>query len=205
MQIHQVVNPYRSANSYIIVLDNNEAAIIDVGDIGTCFFINWFQQNNKTLRWVILTHEHSDHCVGVNALFKELPFKLICSPACAANIANKKQNFSLYLEEIETFEITMPVQKASEAETLTLGGHTFTFIDTPGHSPGSMCIKLANHFFTGDTLLPEIKTPLNFPHSNRNEYQLSLNKLSVILENGMRLYPGHGDAFTFNSTEHLNR
>jgi len=80
-----------------------------------------------------------------------------------------------------------------------LEGTGFTFISTPGHSPGSVCIFTKDAVFTGDTLLNNTKTPLTFPHSNRNDYANSIQKLKTLLKPGITVYPGHGEAFVVDN------
>jgi len=77
-------------------------------------------------------------------------------------------------------------------------GTEFTSIATPGHSPGSACIFTKDAVFTGDTLLNNTKTPLTFPHSNRNDYANSIQKIKPLLKPGMTIYPGHGEPFVVN-------
>jgi len=40
----------------------------------------------------------------------------------------------------------------SDGDTLEFGKHSIKVIDTPGHTPGGICLLVENHLFTGDTL-----------------------------------------------------
>lgn len=203
MIVHQFVNPYRLANTYLLELKDDEVLLIDVGNIETAKILDWIHHHKKKLTTVVLTHEHSDHCAGVNKLYSFNSFQLLCSRACSKNIANKKQNFSLYLDDLETFEIRLPTTTVEDGQQICMGGYDFTFMSTPGHSPGSICISVNNCMFTGDSILPDNKTPLNFPHSSRADYLTSLEKLSFCFNKNMRIYPGHGNPFKFISMESL--
>lgn len=199
MLVKQIINPFMLSCSYMLELDNDFIALIDVGNFDTHELKNWVIANHKKIAYVILTHEHADHCCGVDALYEFQPFELICSSECAINIKNSKQNFSYYLEDIETFEIKIEAIKIVEdLEVLSLHGYDFTFIKTPGHSPGGICILVKDCFFSGDTLLNGIKTPLTFPHSNRKDYKNSIEKSKTFLKPTMIIYPGHDVSFECN-------
>lgn len=205
MKVHHYVNPHRHSNSYVLELAEDIVVLVDLGDFNTKPFLDWMQENGKRLSHVILTHEHADHCCGVDALGAQVPFQLICSAKCEVNIRNSRQNFSFYLEEIPTFEIDyQDVLIVRDGETLVIGGYEFYFTETPGHSPGSICIKVEDFVFTGDTVLNGVKSPLSFPHSNREAYQLSVQKIREILTDGMTIFPGHDSSFEFKGFEELS-
>lgn len=204
MKVTRFISSYHSSNAFIIELQNNEIAIIDPGDPDINSTKDWLLESNYCIGNVILTHEHADHCAGLNTLYQFQPFRLFCSEACAKNIALGKQNFSFYIDIIDAFEIHLPSIIIKDGEVKNIGGTDFTFIETPGHSPGSMCIFANNSVFTGDTLLNNIKTPLTFPHSNRKHYAESLEKLKSLILPGMAIYPGHGEPFNFESWSSTN-
>lgn len=218
LEIHQIVSSYHGSNTYIIQLDAQNVILIDPGDPDTSVIEKWLEKNNKEIKAIFLTHEHADHCAGLNKLFKINPFSLFCSPDCEKNMRNSKQNFSFYIDIIDAFEVTVPAFWLNDGQEVTFEVQSnekdgnpkespeniaFTFYHTPGHSPGSACIVTGNKIFTGDTLLNGLKTPLTFPHSQKKEYHLSLKKLQSVLQPGMTVYPGHGDPFLFNNFETL--
>lgn len=198
MHVHTFQNPYFGSNTFIITLNNNKSVVVDPGNPVIQSITDWVSQNNSKIESVILTHEHFDHCAGVNALFEWSPFELICTEEAAANIALSRQNFSFYVENVNTFEIKLPTKIVRDGDSIQWGAERFDFIQIPGHSPGGLCIKTENAFFTGDTLLYKTKTPLSFPHSNKKDYQRSIEKLKNTLVPGKTIYPGHGESFIYS-------
>lgn len=192
-------NKFHNSTTYLIQQNNNSFVLIDPGDPDINPIKQWLAERNAKIGSVILTHEHADHCAGVNDLYDWQPFQLYCSEACAQNIADSKQNFSRFLDTIATFEVKLPSVRINKDETRNIGGIDFSFVATPGHSPGSICIFTGNSVYTGDTILLNTKTPLTFPHSNRIHYRESIEKLKNLIHPGMTVYPGHGEPFVFES------
>ena len=76
-------------------------------------------------------------------------------------------------------------------------------METPGHSPGSACVFTTDAVFTGDTILNNMKVPLNFPHSNRILHDMSLKKIKKHIKLGIIIFPGHGEPFKYKSYKEL--
>jgi hydroxyacylglutathione hydrolase len=202
MEIHRFINPHRLSNTYLLELDSEVVILVDVGNLDTRDLLKWLNKKGKKLTHVMLTHEHADHCCGLDDLYKTNPFQLLCTSKCAENIKNSKQNFSFYLEEIKEFRVQLPdISVVGDNEIRKFGGQSFTFIESPGHSPGGMCISTDNCLFTGDTVLNKKKTTLSFPHSNRIDYQVSMEKLKNTFREEINIYPGHGLNFICKNFE----
>lgn len=194
-------NKFHNSTTYLIQQNNNSFVLIDPGDPDINQVKQWLTKRNATIGSVILTHEHADHCAGVIDLYDWQPFQLFCSEACARNIADSKQNFSRFLDTIATFDVKLPSVRINKDETRNIGGIDFSFVATPGHSPGSICLFTGNSVYTGDTILFNTRTPLTFPHSNRIHYSESIEKLKNLIHPGMIIHPGHGEPFVFESWE----
>lgn len=193
----QLVNPYKKTNTYIIELSNFEVFIVDLGNYPIVELVRWLKTNNKKLIGLFLTHEHSDHCYGIDFLKAELEFNLYCSKNCEINMRKPKQNFSRYIDELDTFSVESDAIVLSDGQILSLCGIEVKIIETPGHSPGSICLLMDNIIFTGDTLLNNIKTPLCFPHSSKKDFQKSKKKILKYLTTKTIIYPGHGEPFSY--------
>ena len=195
MEIITFINPHRLSNTYLVYspIDNN-AILIDVGNLDTTVIKCEIERRNLSLKAVLLTHEHADHCYGVDILFKKLQFKLYCTEECAFGIANSKLNFSRYLEDINEFVVGKIPTIVGEGKLKISSNLTVECLPTPGHSPGSCCYIINDGCFTGDTLM-ETVTPLSFPNSNKKDYKKSLEKLHLLSHRINYVYPGHGEKF----------
>jgi glyoxylase-like metal-dependent hydrolase (beta-lactamase superfamily II) len=194
LKIDRLINPYKESNTYLLSIDDKSVVMIDLGNYPTDLLIQYLKKNNKQLVAVFLTHEHSDHCSGINELATFHDFDLYCSEACAINIENEKQNLSCYIQDLKPFKILQKKRKVYDGELIQLGGLTFEIMITPGHSPGGISIFVKDFVFTGDTILEEGKPYLAFPHSNKSDYLISITKLLNRIQN-QTILPGHGDDF----------
>lgn len=195
MLVTRLENPYRKANTWVIDIGTSSLLLVDVGGPGIDPLLALIKEAGRSVGAVLLTHEHADHCLGLNELAEYFPFQLFCSQSCAVNIRNKRQNFSFYSDEIPVFEVTRQATIVEHGVPIDFEGIIIEGIETPGHSPGSMCYRLSSGLFSGDTILRHGRPPLSFPHSNRQHYEDSIASLKPLLEPGMVIYPGHGESF----------
>lgn len=197
--VHRIVNRYHNSNTYILECGANSVIVIDVGDSAANLLPDWLQTHDKKLIGVLLTHEHGDHCAGIDELHEKLDFPLYCHEDCAQNIKNARQNFSFYTEDLPTFEVAMQANSVVDGDVLNFDETIIKVLHTPGHSPGGCCFLAGDFIFTGDTILNKTRTPLSLPHSNKIEYFKSLKKLSQMLKQQQIIYPGHDTPFSFHS------
>lgn len=198
--VQRVTNHPIDSNCYVLFEALGKICIIvDPGTINNVELINFLSSSLLNPEIVLLTHEHFDHCAGVDALAKDYSFRLIASDQTAARITNNKTNFSAYYEDIEPFEVQTSVDTVYDGEVIEFENQKVECLETPGHSPGSMCYIIGNFVFTGDILLNGTKTPLKLPGSCKDKHEASLNRLKSLLKSGMIVCPGHGETFTFQN------
>jgi len=196
IRIKSFISKHQGSNTWLICNETNQGLIIDPGDPDPATIIQYIRQKELNIEGIYLTHEHSDHCSGANNLNKLYKIPIYGIKECIDGIKNPKQNFSAYLNDIDIFSVENNTHFIEDKDIITvLVNHKLEVMSTPGHSPGSTCFFIENMCFTGDTLLNKAKTPLTFPHSDRNAFYRSLAKLKQRLKHGMMVLPGHGDKF----------
>lgn len=183
-----------SANFYTVTDETtNELFVIDPGDCKETVK-ELIKKSGATLRYIILTHAHVDHIGAVDAL-KEMfnaPVVIHENEAAALNDG--------YINLCSIFRYPSPVSKADisvkDGETLPFGNDNITFIHTPGHTVGSMCIKLGNVLFTGDTIFNLSIGRCDFPGGSFEEIEASIKNKIYTLSGDTVIYPGHGETST---------
>lgn len=195
--IHRFLNNNFNSNAYIISVGNN-CIVVDPGTSYTDELLNYTNTNKLSISYIILTHEHYDHCMGVNYLRNKNPnIKLVTSYYCNQNIQDDRMNLSRYADEKGNGFTISPANIVINCDSnLNLLGLPFHFLLTPGHSQGSMCFGFYHILFSGDTIIPYYKPILKLKGGSISDYHQSLDKLKKIYRNTkLFLYPGHGESY----------
>lgn len=198
IRVERFVNQLMSSNCYIVVDDNSRHCLcIDPASEKSLREIQRIEENELTLDYIVLTHEHTDHTWGVNALIDKFPsVKVICSELCKKALPKEaKTYFQLYYDDPEYEYNVMRVDFTMEELNWTLEwvDHNIRFIATPGHSPGSVCVIIDDLIFGGDTLMPFKPFIKKRNGGSLGEYQNSLSYIDKSFTPSTIVYPGHGD------------
>ena len=197
-------NHYEEVISYLIVGDER-AVLLDTGmGIGNIRVEVERLTNRPTV--VVNSHSHYDH-VGDDHRFSEVwafddDLEVgrieggLALPAAApfvppGSYRNPPQDFDPAAYEIHPSPVT---RRLHDLETIELGGRALTVYHTPGHSPGSVCLRdsLSGILFTGDTLYPGTLYA-HFAESDFDAYRLSLGRLVDTLHQVSHLCPAHNE------------
>lgn len=202
LSVLSITNTPITSNCYILYHEGLGLCIlVDPGCEDASLIIKQLKELSVKPAYILLTHEHFDHIWSVNSIRESYPeVKVICSKICSELIQDKKQNLSLFMDGIG-FEVKAADLAFEDCFELTFEGETFFIFKTAGHSKGSVCIyyKEGNCFFSGDTIIPNLKTVTKIKGGNREDLENSL----AFIDLGFRilnplLYPGHGIPDNFN-------
>lgn len=169
--------------------ETGECAVIDPAD--ECEkILDTVKSEKLTVKYIILTHAHIDHISALDEL----------KDACKAPVVIHKEEAE-YLNSsqfnlADLFGVPSPNTGAditvADGDTLKLGKNTLSFIHTPGHTVGGMCILCGDILFSGDTLFNQSVGRSDFPGGSHTVLITSiLNKLMRLNDN-VAVYPGHG-------------
>lgn len=143
------------------------------------------EKEGIAIKYIINTHCHEDHVNG-NSKMKELTGGLVAIHG----------NEAKYLKHFFPPE---PDIKLKDKDTLSIGKISVTVIHTPGHSPGSICIRAGNGIFTGDTLFVGSCGRTDLPGGDDSEFHKTMQGLKG-LNDSIVVYPGHNYGGTGTST-----
>ena len=187
-----IVGPM-GVNCYLVADPvTKEACLIDPGaDPET--IKSYIAKNGLELKLIIITHGHGDH-IAANGYFKA---PIYIHRSDADFLGDPAKNLSKYF----LFAVTSP--KASrlleDGDLVRLGGLTFTVIHTPGHTPGSISLKLGGVIFTGDTLFCGGVGRTDFQYSDEAALYRSIRERLFSQADDTVIYPGHGDSSTIGA------
>ena len=194
MDIKRIYIPSVYTNCYLLADEaSGAAAVIDPGDDVTEALLRLCADNGWTLRGVFLTHGHYDHVGGVNALRRTVP------------------DVSVYLHPADTggSDPLMPTAGLGnmtlwrDGDVVKLGELQVEVLHTPGHTPGSVCLRCRDVLFSGDTLFAGSCGRTDFPGGSMDEMLSSLKRLGG-LEGDVRVLPGHEGETTLGRERQYN-
>lgn len=178
-------------NCYILGDDKNMvAAVIDPG--GDADIISSIiEENDFTLKYIILTHGHADHTGAVRQLKEKFQSEIIIHAMDNELIQNSNLNYSVQMGMDEVnFEADILVHDNDKIE---LGDIVLDVIHTPGHTKGSICLITEDIMFTGDTLFAGSMGRTDLHGGSDDQMQKSLRKLKSMGQD-YTILPGHGPA-----------
>ncbi len=181
-------------NCYLVIADNCDALVIDPGSEAERIK-EALAEAQATPLAVLNTHAHFDHVGAVADLCAtySIPFYLHVDDTRLLTQAN------LYMK---VFGGRRPIKVPAISHTLSeggapyeIGGFLVEIIDTPGHTQGSICIRVGNEIFVGDTILANGIGRADLPGGSLPRLRESVKRLVALVGPDDRLWPGHGRSF----------
>ena len=169
-------------------------AIIDPGDDWERI-LHQVKKAEGEVKYILLTPGHYDHTTGVPDLVKALPGVQVYIHQADANGAGS-QLFPLAAQ-------VKDLNNYDEGDTLSLGSLTIEVLHTPGHSKGSVTLKVGDVLFTGDTLFCGSCGRTDLRGGSYEEIMASLKRLGE-LEGDFHVCPGHDRTSTLERERKYN-
>jgi hydroxyacylglutathione hydrolase len=133
-----------------------------------------------TIVLIVNTHGHGDHTAG-NAGLKALT------------------GAQIVIHELDADGYPSADRLLSEETSLQLGDISFDVLNTPGHTPGGICLYTEGHLFTGDTLFVGDSGRTDLKGGHRPTLGASIRRLMRLPEETI-VWPGHDYGPTPSST-----
>ena len=169
-------------------------AIIDPGDDWERI-LHQVKKAEGEVKYILLTHGHYDHTTAVPDLVKALPGVQVYIHQADTNGAGS-QLFPLAAQ-------VKDLNNYDEGDTLPLGSLTIEVLHTPGHSKGSVTLKVGDVLFTGDTLFCGSCGRTDLRGGSYEEIMASLKRLGE-LEGDFHVCPGHDRTSTLERERKYN-
>ena len=171
------------------VLDYN----IHTGRTKTTFadkIIEYINDNNLTVEWLLETHAHADHITAANYLKN----KIGGTTGIGENI---KEVIKFWVPIFNT-ESDTPLNGSQfdhlfkDQEIINIGNLEVKIIYTPGHTPACVSYLIQDSIFVGDTIfMPHMGTArTDFPGGSSKTLYQSIQKIYQ-LPNETKIYVGH--------------
>ena len=169
-------------NCYLLIDEDSRcAALIDPGE-NADKLAEMLHEEGVTLTHMLLTHGHYDHTTAVPALHEMFPeAKIYIHEADAMGAGSKLFPLASQVEGLCYY---------ADGDAVEVGGLRVEVIHTPGHSLGSVTLKVEDTLFTGDTLFAGSCGRYDLQGGSYEDIMASLRRLAA-LEGEYTVLPGH--------------
>ena len=194
-------------NTYVIYNEKNECAVIDPG----CYFQeekeklqSFIKQNHLIPKMLLNTHCHLDHVFG-NKFIAET-YGLILH-------LHKKEEAMSQMAPASGLMFNLPFDNyqgefifLQEGDSIFLGDDKLEIIETPGHSPGSICFycRSQNFIVSGDVLFESSIGRTDLPGGNYETLIGSIKQKLFLLPDEVIVYNGHGNETSIGKEKRNN-
>jgi len=192
LTVERIKNGAFKQNCYIVSNTRKFALIIDPGSEASRI-ISEITEKGLTPLAIVNTHGHFDHIGAVVELVEKyaIPFYLHEADARLVKSANIYRLLFKTKTLIEIPKIDNPI--SADIDRLVIGDFDVEVIQTPGHTPGGICLIIEDVLFTGDTLMGAGPGTTSLPGGDPTTLESSIKRLRNI-DGNFLVYPGHGRA-----------
>ena len=180
MIIKQIAIGYMDNFSYIVGCENTRQALVIDPGADAEHIASLAAEEDLKIVTIVNTHGHGDHTAG-NSKLKSLT---------GANVIIHEGDGDRY----PAADILLSDEKA-----LQLGDITLDVIQTPGHTPGGICLHAQGNLFTGDTLFVGDSGRTDLAGGDRATLGRSIRRLMELPDDTV-VWPGHDYGPTPSST-----
>ncbi len=204
LKITNLTFPCFAANCYLVTDEaTGESLLIDPGSYGDRQRDFIKAQGIENLKYILLTHGHYDHILGVAKFREAVGGEIVIHEKDEEKLSSKAKSLFILGGIGRKFTPVDADIKVNDGDRLPFGEYEIEVIHTPGHTKGSVCYKIGDCLFTGDTLFRGTIGRTDFPDSDENEMLSSLKKLYAI-DGDFKVYPGHEGTSTLSYEKQTN-
>lgn len=146
----------------------------------------YVKESGLTVSMIINTHGHMDHTE---------------SNSCVRN--RFKCPILIHGADADLFEVSFD-REIKDGDIIKFAGEELKIIETPGHTPGSVCILGDGFMLTGDTLFAGSIGRTDIGGDPEDMAETLQNRFNGIPDSTV-IYPGHGPKTTMEHERRTNR
>jgi len=202
LNVENIVVGMFEVNCWVVWSGERKALVIDPGDDAPVI-LRALEKNDLQVSAYVLTHGHMDHVSAVAELHARRPAPIALHAADAQWAFTESNQMPPYYPAPD-----MPgeVERTlSEGQVWEDGGLRYTVIETPGHTPGSVCLYFEEEgaLFSGDTLFAGSIGRTDFTGGDPRAMTQSLRRLKDLPDSTV-VYAGHGPQTTIAQEKKKN-
>ncbi|MBQ9298400.1 MAG: MBL fold metallo-hydrolase [Clostridia bacterium] len=179
-------------NCYIIEDETTkETMIVDPG--GEAYkVIEMVKIIGGKVKYIVLTHCHTDHISGVPEVKEELGGTVLIHRDDAEGLKNPQISLTNMLGEKPNLVIEAD-SRLDDGDVIHVGNLSFRIIHTPGHTKGGICLYCEQEklLLSGDTFFRGTWGRTDLPTGSAKKIMQSIMNKILILPEDTIVYPGH--------------
>lgn len=182
------------ANNYLVIDETSkEAVLIDCSERKQ-EIIDEVKNQGLKVKYILLTHGHFDHVLGVNDMQKELNVPAYVNKEDLVQVENTSSIMSAF--GIQGACNPVVSNFLNDGDEFTIGSTKIKVIATPGHTEGGVCYLIDDKLFSGDTLFSDSIGRTDLMGGNFKKLHNSVVNILFNLDENITVYPGHGPSTT---------
>lgn len=199
IKVIRYINKPVPSNAYLLIDGTGKHCIvIDPGSKKQDGIINFIKAKGLKLDYILLTHEHFDHCWGVNDLISTFQTRVVATKMCADWVKTPRNYFNkLYFDSDEMYSIdTIDIILEDINWFLDWRGVKISFMEAKGHTNRGMCVNIGNSLFSGDTMIYNTRPFLKKKYgASIEDLYNTISRIYSTFEDDIIVFPGHGEIF----------
>ena len=175
----------------LILWQGTDALIVDPGQDAD-LIVSFLSERGLVPQAILFTHGHFDHIGGLPGLLAKYPdLPVYAHPSDGPMFGHPMNQMPPEYPCVAKPANLRDIREAPAA----FPGFAFQVLETPGHTPGSVCLKFGDLLLSGDTLFAGSCGRTDFPGGSMAAMRRSLAALAT-LPPKTDVIPGHGPATT---------
>lgn len=191
------------ANNYLIIDEKSREAVLIDCSSARPEFINAIKDSGVKLKYILLTHGHFDHLLGIDAFKDSFGVETYVAQDDLTQVRLVPDMMQMFLgmPPVQISEITNFVNDGDE---FRIGDTVIKAIATPGHTKGGMCYLVGDKLFSGDTLFQGSVGRCDLLDGDLKAIVNSIKDKLFALPDETKVFPGHGAQTTIGYEKKYN-
>ncbi len=200
IRVEKFITGQLENNNYLLLDEESKKAVLIDASLNSEEIIEAVK--GYDVEYILLTHGHFDHIMGLTSLKKELNAKAVINKndiVVSDNINEFTRLFGLPDTIAPTYE-----NFVEDGDEIVVGNMKIKVITTPGHTEGGVCYLIENKLFSGDTLFKQSVGRTDLFGGNYSKLVDSIKNKLFKLDDKIEVFPGHGEMTTIGFEKKYN-